>query len=84
MSGKRTRTGETADRYVDRDGEVGELDATWFAQARMGRSPLPPGARKQRINLMLDPDVNERLRAEKGMSGRVNALLRLELGLETS
>jgi uncharacterized protein (DUF4415 family) len=49
---------------------------------RPGRPPLPLSKRKQRLNLMLDPDVIDRLRAKGDMSARVNALLRRELGLE--
>ena len=69
-------------RYADTDGEVEDLDEAWFGQARRGRPPLPEEARKRRVNLKLDPDVVERLRAEGGMSGRVNSLLREQLGLD--
>ena len=68
--------------YIDADGDVRELDEHFFKHARRGRPRLPEEARKQRVQLMLDPDVVARLRAEKpGMSARVNAILRAELGL---
>ena len=77
-------TAKSADpeRYADQDGEVEGLDEAWFAQARRGRPPLPEEARKRRVNLMLDPDVVDRLRADGGMSGRVNSLLREQFGLD--
>ena len=76
-----TVKGADPKRYADPNGEVEDLDEAWFGQARRGRPPLPEEARKRRVNLMLDPDVVDRLRAEGGMSGRVNALLRREMGL---
>ncbi|RMD92588.1 MAG: hypothetical protein D6811_06660 [Alphaproteobacteria bacterium] len=64
------------------DGEVREITAEDLRHARRGRPPLPPELRKKRVQLMLDPDVVERLRAEgRGISPRVNALLREALGL---
>ena len=77
-----TAKGADPKRYADEDGEVEDLDEAWFTQARRGRPPLPEEARKRRVNLMLDPDVVDRLRAEGGMSGRVNSLLREQLGLD--
>ncbi|WP_308916136.1 BrnA antitoxin family protein [Jannaschia sp. LMIT008] len=68
--------------YTDEDGEVRELDDAFFANAVRGRPPLPPASRKRRMNLMLDPDVIEGLRARGKMSAHVNALLRRDLGLD--
>ena len=71
--------------YIDEDGEVRELDEHFFRHARRGRPPLPPEARKKRVQLMLDPDVVEKLReGGRGVSTRVNAILRKELGLTGS
>ena len=68
--------------YIDADGEVRELDEHFFRHARRGRPPLPPEKRKKRVQLMLDPDVVERLKADgRGMSPRVNAILRKALDL---
>ena len=48
----------------------------------LGRPPLPPEARKQRVTLYLDPDVLARLKADgKGWQTRANAQLRKGLGL---
>ena len=69
--------------YIDEDGEVRELDEHFFRNARPGRPPMPSEARKQRVNLTLDPDVVAQLRKDGDMSGRVNRLLRRELALDT-
>ncbi len=67
------------------DGEVREITADDLKNARRGRPPMPPEARKKRVQLMLDPDVVEKLRAGgRGVSTRVNAILRKELGLTGS
>lgn len=67
---------------IDDNGEVRELDDAFFAQARRGRPPLPEDARKQRVNIMLDRDVIDRLKAGgKGWQTRLNATLREALGL---
>lgn len=72
----------TREPLIGPDGEVREITAEDLKRARRGRPPLPPEARKKRVQLMLDPDVVERLRAEgRGISPRVNALLRKALGL---
>ena len=39
------------------DGEVRELDETFFKAARRGRPPLLEGQRKVRMNFMIDPDL---------------------------
>lgn len=86
--------------YIDADGEVGELDAAFFREARpihdfpeivaaleragvsVGRPPLPPERKKQRVTLHLDPDVLAALRKDgKGWQTRANAALRRALGL---
>ncbi len=68
--------------YIDDDGEVRELDAHFFANARRGRPPLPEAKRKQRTTIMLDPDVLDRLKqGGRGWQTRANALLREALGL---
>jgi hypothetical protein len=67
--------------YIARDGEVGELDRAFFAQARRGRPPMPVAAKKRRVNLMLDPDVADRLQGEANASAFVNNLLREKLGM---
>ncbi len=69
--------------YIGADGEVRQLDEHFFKHARRGRPPLPPGVRKKRVQLMLDPDVVAALRKDgRGMSGRVNDILRKALDVE--
>lgn len=69
-------------RLTDEAGETRELDDAFFQVARRGRPPLPEDARKQRVNIMLDRDVLERLKAGgKGWQTRANAKLREALGL---
>lgn len=65
--------------YVNPDGEVRELDQEFFAKAKRGRPALPSDAKKRRVNLMLDPDVVDRLKAIPNASAFVNELLRKEL-----
>jgi uncharacterized protein (DUF4415 family) len=68
--------------YIDEDGEVSELDDAFFRKAVRGRPPLPEAERKQRVSIMLDPDVLSQLKAGgKGWQTRANALLRKSLGL---
>ena len=51
-------------------------------EARRGRPPLAPEARKRQVTVMLDPDVIERLKAGgRGWQTRLNATLRKALGL---
>ena len=70
------------DPYVDEDGEVRELDAQFFAKARLGRPPLPAEKRKRRTTIMLDADVIDRLKeGGKGWQTRANALQPSGLGL---
>lgn len=65
--------------YINRDGEVRELDQGFFAIAKRGRPPLPTEAKKRRVNIMLDPDVADRLKAIPNVSAYVNDLLRKQL-----
>jgi hypothetical protein len=67
--------------YIAHDGEVRELDPEFFAQARRGRPPMPDAAKKRRVNLMLDPDVADRLQNEANASAFVNNVLRDKLGM---
>ena len=64
--------------YTTRDGEARELDRAFFETARRGRPALPKDARKKRVNIMLDPDVADRLKALPNASAYVNNLLRKE------
>ena len=67
--------------YIDADGEALELDDAFFRDAKRGRPRLSAEDRKRRVNLMLDPDVAEGLRAERNMSAYANAVLRKALGI---
>lgn len=67
--------------YIGPDGEVRELDDYFFANAKRGRPQLPSEQRKKRVNLMLDPDVVEGLKAQGNMSAKANAILRKALGV---
>ena len=83
--------------YIDKHGEVRELDTSFFDGAisadvfetqtaislpRRGRPVLPEHERKKRVTIMLDPDVIERLkRGGRGWQTRANALLRKAVGL---
>jgi len=75
MSNKKT--------YIDKDGEVGELDADFFERASRGRPTLAPALRKQRVTIMLDRKVIEYFKKEgKGWQTRANAALRIAAGLD--
>ena len=65
--------------YVNRDGDVRELDQEFFATAKRGRPPMRAEAKKRRVNIMLDPDVADRLKAIPNVSAYVNDLLRKKL-----
>lgn len=68
--------------YIGPDDEVVELDSAWFSNAKRGRPLLPEQLRKQRVNIMLDADLLDKLRASgKGWQTRVNAALRKDAGL---
>lgn len=66
---------------IGADGEVREITADDVKRAKRGRPALPGSERKRRVNLMLDPDVIERLDATGNKSGAANELLRGALGL---
>lgn len=70
-----------AETYLDGNGDVTELGDIFFAKAKRGRPTLRPEQRKQLVNVMLDPDVADRLRADGDISARVNEAMRKELGL---
>lgn len=61
------------------------LDDAFTKAARRGRPSLADEDKKQRMNVMFDPDIAAELRAFKERGGniseRVNALLRRDLGL---
>ena len=67
--------------YIGEDGEVRELDAHFFRNATRGRPRMPAAARKQRVNLMLEPQVIAALKARGVMSAEANRLLKEALGL---
>jgi hypothetical protein len=67
--------------FTSPDGEVRELDKSFFSQAKRGRPHLPEAAKKRRVNLMLDPDVAARLHEVGNSSAFVNGLLREKLGI---
>jgi uncharacterized protein (DUF4415 family) len=68
--------------YIGPNDEVAELDSAWVLAAKRGRPPMPAPLRKQRVNIMLDADLLEKLRASgKGWQTRINAALRKEAGL---
>ena len=63
--------------YIDEDGELRELDAEWFARAKLGRPPLPSEQLKRQISIRLDPDVLEYYRGTgRGWQTRINEALR--------
>lgn len=67
---------------IGKDGEVRELEEQDLKRARRGRPSLPDGVRKQRVSLMMDPDVHAALKSKGvNISERVNTLLREDLGL---
>ena len=68
--------------YIDEDGEVRDLDAAFFKGARRGRPAMLDALKKQRVTIMLDPDVLQALKADgRGWQTRANAKLRKALGL---
>lgn len=70
-----------AKSQVDADGDAVELGDAFFSTAKRGRPTLHPSQRKQRLNVMFDPEVADRLRADGDISARVNEAMRRELGL---
>ena len=72
----------TEKSYIDGDGEALQLDDAWFAKAVRGRPQLPSELRKQRISILLDPDVLSHFKNEgRGWQTRINAVLRKVAGL---
>ena len=68
--------------YIDDDGEALELDEAWFAKASRGWPKLPSELRRQRISILLDPDVLTHFKSEGcGWQIRINAALRKVAGL---
>ena len=68
--------------YTDDDCEALELDEAWFAKASRGRPKLPSELRKQRISILLDPDVITHFKnEERGWQTRINTALRKVAGL---
>ncbi|OWJ77999.1 hypothetical protein [Haematobacter missouriensis] len=61
------------------DGEVGDLDDSFFATARRGRPALLPGEKKVRMNLMIDADIAAKLNAVGNKSAFVTEALRKAL-----
>ena len=86
MKPKITIPTDDEDREITRaataDPDNQPLTDAFFETARRGRPNIPETDRKRRINLMLDPEVIDRLKATGNMSARVNRLLRKELGLQ--
>jgi len=73
---------ENTKPYIGEDGEVRELDDAFFAKAVRGRPKLPSELRKQRISILLDPDVITHFKNEgRGWQTRINAALRKVAGL---
>lgn len=61
---------------IDENGEVAELDDTFFKRATRGRPPLPKENRKQRVTMMLDQSIIAHFKKDgKGWQTRVNAAL---------
>jgi len=72
----------TEKTYTDNHGEALELDEAWFAKAVRGRPKLPSALRKQRISILLDPDVISHFKGGGcGWQTRINAALRKVAGL---
>ncbi len=67
------------DAGIAADPDTFELTEESFAKARRGRPMLPPEARRKRVNLMLEPDIAERLKNSGNASALVNNLLRKHL-----
>ena len=67
------------DPMIGKDGEVGELGKDFFATARRGRPPMPPGTQKVRMNMMIEAELAERLKSVGNKSAFVNDALRKAL-----
>lgn len=67
------------DSRIDEHGEVRKLDDAFFAKAKRGRPAMLPGERKVRMNLMIDADVAQALKAIENKSAFVTAAVRKAL-----
>ena len=68
--------------YIDDYGEALELDGAWLSKASPGRPKLPCELRKQRISILLDPDVITHFKSEgRDWQTRTHAALRKVTGL---
>ena len=65
--------------YISRDGEVQGARSGILCNRQTRASVLPAEAKKRRVNIMLDPDVADRLKAIPNVSAYVNDLLRKKL-----
>ncbi len=82
---------EDPDMWLPTDEELAQFRPVWEfphlvealqKHGYLGRPPMPPEQRKQRVTLHLDPDVLASLKADgKGWQTRANAALRRALGL---
>jgi uncharacterized protein (DUF4415 family) len=82
---------EDPDSWLPTDEELATMRPVWDVphlvadlqkHGYLGRPPMPPEQRKQRVTLHLDPDVLARLKADgKGWQTRANAALRKALML---
>ncbi|KPU84841.1 hypothetical protein JI58_01260 [Marinosulfonomonas sp. PRT-SC04] len=77
----RAKDASVAAPLIGDDDEVRDITGDDLKAAQRGRPALPPNKRKRRVNLMLDPEVIEGLKAEGNMSASVNNILREKLGL---
>ncbi|UXU73678.1 MULTISPECIES: hypothetical protein [unclassified Paracoccus (in: a-proteobacteria)] len=68
------------DALIGKDGEVRELDDTFFATAKRGRPAMPAAERKVRMNLMIEPEIAAQLDKLDNKSAFVNEVLRKALG----
>lgn len=66
---------------IGSDGEVREITADDLKFARRGRPAMLDADKKRRVNLMLDPEVVDRLKMKGNMSAAANKILRETLGL---
>jgi hypothetical protein len=62
-------------QLIDKNGDVSELDSTFFERAKRGRPVMPSGTRRRRVNLMLEADIVNELKTVDNASALVNRLL---------
>lgn len=71
------KPGKNGKSYIDESGDARELDSAFFTAARRGRPPLADHERKQRVTIMLDPDIIGHFKeGGPGWQTRVNETLR--------